>query len=171
MWLLIRPYCSRVKQCTYCNILEVGALRNNTDSAAHQLFPMNCKLSEVEHWLYKNLENLSPRPAYLIALKAFPQGSHQGSWDNSVVNLSGDWAKSSVMAPSTVPRADEITNASGKFSICTTTNPLDHQQVQNEAPTCQIWEIACISEQKPGLSVYVSHASCFACIRWKWEIY
>lgn len=155
-----------------CNMLEVASQRNNTDIIAHQSFPMNCKLSEDEHWLYKNLQRSSPRPAYLIALKAFPQSSHhEESWDNSIVNLCGDWIESSVMAPSTVPRADEIANASEIFFICTTTDPLDCHQVQNEAPICQIWEIACISGQKLDLSVYVSRASCFAYIRWKWEIY
>lgn len=172
MWLLIHPYFGRVKQCMCCNVLEVASLKNSTDIIAHQTFPVNCKLSEDEHWLYKNLQHLSPRPAYLIALKAFPQGSHhEEPWDNSVVNLCGDWAESSVMAPSTVPRADEITHAGEIFFICATTDPLDCHQVQNEAPICQIWEIACISGQKPDLSVYVSYASCFAYIGWKWEIY
>lgn len=106
-------------------VLEVANLRNSTDIIAHQSFPMNCKLSEDEQWLWKNLQRLSPRPAYLIAVKAFLQCSHHGeAWDNSIVNLCGDWNERSVVAPSTVPRAVEITNAS-KIFICTTTDPLD----------------------------------------------
>lgn len=172
MWLLIHLYFGRVKQFMCCNILEVASLRISSDTAVHQLFRMNCKLSEDEHLLCKNLQHFSPRPAYLIALKAFPQGSHhKESWDNSAVNLCGDWAKSNVMAPSTVRRADEITNASEIFFICARTNPLNFQQVENEAPICQIRDIAGISGQKLGLSVYVSHANCFAYIRLKWGIY
>lgn len=57
------------------------------------------------------------------------------------------------MAPSSVSGADKITNASEIFFICKTANALDCQQVQNEAPVCQIGENACISEQKPDLSV------------------
>lgn len=107
-------------------MLEVASLRNSTDIIAHQSFPMNCKLTEDEHWLCKNLQRSSPRPTYLIALKAFPQCSHhEEAWDNSIVNLCGDWIESSVMASSTVPRAVEITNASKIFFICTTTDPLD----------------------------------------------
>lgn len=72
------------------------------------------------------------------------------------------------MAPSSVSRAEEITNASEIFFICKTANPLDCQQVQNEAPICQMREFACISEQKPDL--FVSRANWFAYIRWKQEI-
>lgn len=148
MWLLIHPYFGGVNQCIRCNVLEVVSLINRND---YQSFPMNCKLLDDDHWLYKNLQDLSPRPAYLIALKAFPWGHITESWDNSVVSLCGDWAESNVMAPSTVPRTDEITNASEIFFICATTDPLDCYQVRNEAPFCQIWEIACISEQKLDL--------------------
>lgn len=101
---------------------------------------------------YKNLQCLSPRPAYLVALETLPQGSHHKSlWDSSVVNLCGDWAESSVVAPSSVSRADKITNAGEIFFICETASPLDCQQVQNAALICQIWETACIPEQKPDL--------------------
>lgn len=86
----MHPFFGRVKQFMCCNILEVASLRNNSDTAGHQLFCMHCKLSEDEHLLSKNLQHFSPRPAYLIVLKAFPQGSHHTeSRDNSAVNLCG----------------------------------------------------------------------------------
>lgn len=119
-------------------------------STSCSLWIANCQKVNTA---YKNVQHLSPRPAYLVALKALPQGSHHKSlWDSSVVNLCGGWAESSVMAPSSVLRADEITNASEIFFFCKTANPLDCQQVQNEAPVCQVWGTASVSEQKPDLS-------------------
>lgn len=153
----MHPCFGRVKQCLCCNSWEWPAREAAPKLVSTSCSPWiaNCQKMNTA---CKNLQHLSPRPAHLVALKALPQGSHHKSlWDSSVVNLCEDWAESSVMAPSTVSRADEITNASEIFFICKTANPLDCQQVQNEAPVCQIWETACISEQKPDLSV--SHAT------------
>lgn len=97
----MHPCFGRVEQCLCCNSWEWPAREAAPKLVSTSCSPWiaNCQKTNTA---CKNLQHLSPRPAHLVALKALPQGSHHKSlWDSSVVNLCGDWAESSVMAPST----------------------------------------------------------------------